>query len=207
VSSTDLDFIILLAAPGTHMMQLVQSQERLLGLSQGQSEADLARMQPVMTDVFTAVANSASADDARARVRAILTPDALATLKASEARREQLVQQMANDWARYLLQYKPAAFLSRINVPVLALNGTLDRQVPAEENLAAIQAALTHNRDVTIRKLDGLNHLFQSARTGGIGEYADIEETISPIVLNIVTEWIGKRFNRKYLVLGYVVLG
>jgi uncharacterized protein len=195
-SDPDIDFIILLAAPGTHMMQLVQSQERLLGLSQGLSEADLARMQPVMTEVFSAVASSASADDARARVRAVLTPDALATLKASESRRDQLVQQMANDWARYLLQYKPAAFLSRIRVPVLALNGSLDRQVPADENLAAIKAALAHNGDVTIRTLDGLNHLFQTARTGGIGEYADIEETISPVVLGIVTEWINVRFKK-----------
>ena len=139
VSDADLDFIVLLAAPGTNMMQLAQSQERLLGLSQGVSEEDLARMQPVMTDVFTAVARSASAEDARARVRAVLTPAALVTLKATESRREQLVQQLANDWTRYLLQHKPAAFLSRIRVPVLALNGTLDHQVPADENLSAIK--------------------------------------------------------------------
>jgi pimeloyl-ACP methyl ester carboxylesterase len=198
VSDPDLDFIILLAAPGTHMMQLVRSQERLLGLSQGLSDTDLARMEPVMTDVFAAVATSASAEDARARVRAVLTPEALTTLKASESRREQLVQQMATDWTRYLLQYKPASFLSRIRVPVLALNGTLDRQVPADENLSAIKAALAHNGDVTIRRLDGLNHLFQTAHTGAIGEYADIEETMSPVVLGIVTEWIEARFMRRH---------
>lgn len=190
----DLHFVVMLAAPGTNMMQLAQSQERLLGLSQGASEADLARMQPLMTEVFTAVANSASADETRARVRALLTPEALATMKASESRREQLVQHMANDWGRYLLQYKPAAFLSQIRVPILALNGALDRQVPADENLAAIGIALAHNRDVTIRRMDGLNHLFQTARTGAIGEYADIEETMSPAVLNLLTEWIGARF-------------
>ena len=196
VSDIDLGFIILLAAPGTNMMQLAQSQERLLGLSQGVSEVDLARMQPIMTNVFTAVAKSTSAEDARARVRAVLTPAALATMKASESRREQIVHHMANDWARYLLQYKPAAFLSKIRVPILALNGTLDRQVPADENLAAIKSALAHNADVTIRRIDGLNHLFQTARTGAIGEYADIEETISPVVLRIVTEWIDARVKR-----------
>jgi fermentation-respiration switch protein FrsA (DUF1100 family) len=95
------------------------------------------------------------------------------------------------------LQYKPAAFLSRIHVPILALNGTLDRQVPPDENLSGIKEALAHNPDVTIRRLDGVNHLFQTARTGAIGEYADIEETISPVVLNIVTEWIEARFKPK----------
>lgn len=196
VNDADLDFIILLAAPGTNLMQLAQSQERLLGLSQGVSEEELARMQPVMTNVFAAVAKSASAEDARARVRAVLTVEALATLKAPESRRELLVQQLANDWSRYLLQYKPAASLSRIRMPILALNGTLDRQVPADENLSAIKTALAHNADVTTRRLDGLNHLFQTARTGAIGEYADIEETISPVVLSIVTEWIEARFKR-----------
>ena len=83
VNNADLDFVVLLAAPGTNLMQLAQSQERLLGQSQGVSEEDHARMQPVMSAVFAAVAKSATAEEARARVRAVLTPDALATLKAS----------------------------------------------------------------------------------------------------------------------------
>jgi pimeloyl-ACP methyl ester carboxylesterase len=121
----------------------------------------------------------------------------LAALKAPEASRELLVQRLANEWFRYFLQYQPAASLSRIHVPVLAVNGSLDRQVPADENLAAIKTALARNPDVTIRKLEGLNHLFQTARTGAIGEYADIAETMSPVVLNIVAEWIQARFARK----------
>jgi len=193
----DVRFVILLAGPGTDLTHLMLSQQRLLGLSQGASEEELARMEPVMAQVFAAVAMSAGAEDARARVRAVLTPSALAALKAPEASRELLVQRLANEWFRYFLQYQPAASLSRIHVPVLAVNGSLDRQVPADENLAAIKTALARNPDVTIRKLEGLNHLFQTARTGAIGEYADIAETMSPVVLNIVAEWIQARFARK----------
>ncbi len=195
-SDDNIQFVIMLAGPGTDMMQLARSQARLLGLSQGATEEDIARMGPVMADVFAAVVESTSAEDARGRVRTVLTAEALATLKAPESRREVLVQQLANDWNRYLLQYRPAAFLSRIRVPILALNGTLDRQVPPDENLSGIKAALGHNGDVTIRRVDGVNHLFQTARTGAIGEYADIEETISPVVLSIVSEWIEARFTR-----------
>ncbi len=196
VDNDNVRFVVLLAGPGTNPMQLLQSQQRLLGLSQGSSEEDLARMEPVMAEVFTAIAKSASGEDARVRVSAALTPEALATVKVPESTRELVVQRLANDWFRYFLQYKPEAFLSRIRVPVLALNGSLDRQVPADENLAGIKAALAHNPDVTIRKLEGLNHLFQTARTGALGEYADIAETMSPIVLGIVTEWIETRFKR-----------
>jgi len=194
VNNEHLQFMIMLAGPGTDLMQLVQSQERLLAVSQGASQEDLARMAPIMREVFEAVATSTSAEDARVRVRGVLTSDALATMKAPESRRELLVQQMATDWARYLLQFTPADFLSRIEVPVLAINGALDHQVPPDENLSAITAALARNPDVTVRRIDGLNHLFQTARTGAIGEYADITETIAPVVLTMVTEWITARF-------------
>jgi pimeloyl-ACP methyl ester carboxylesterase len=189
-------FVVLLAGPGTDLMQLALSQQRLMGLSQGVSEEELARMQPVMTGIFTAVSRASNSEDAQTRVRALLTPEALATLKTPEPRKEQLVQHLASEWFRYFLQYKPARSLSRVDVPILALNGSLDRQVPADENLAAIRIAVRRNPDVTIRKLEGLNHMFQTATTGAIGEYADIAETMSPATLSTVTEWIASRFKR-----------
>jgi fermentation-respiration switch protein FrsA (DUF1100 family) len=192
--SDQIAFVVSLAGPGTGLVQLLQSQRRLVGLSQGLSEADLAKTEPVMVDLFAAVAASTSTADAQNRVRALLTPATLATLGVPEAGREVVVQQVATDWFRYFLQYQPSAVLSRIRVPVLALNGTLDRQVPAEENLSAIQAALTASGDVTIRRLEGLNHLFQTATTGAVGEYADISETMSPMALAAVADWIAARF-------------
>ena len=97
--------------------------------------------------------------------------------------KELIVRQFSSPWFHYFLRYDPAPNLRRITVPVLALNGSLDRQVPAGENLPAISEALKANRDLTIVELPGLNHLFQTATTGGVGEYQDIEETIAPVVL------------------------
>ncbi len=79
---------------------------------------------------------------------------------------------------------------------MLALNGSLDRQV-LPDNLAGIRAATAGNRDVTVTELPGLNHLFQTARTGGVGEYAEIEETMAPVVLSTVADWIRARFVRR----------
>ena len=123
------------------MMHLAQSQQRLLGLSQGVSEADLARMEPIMTDIFAAVTKSANADDARARVRARADTG---RARHAEGHRVDGVRRSCST----LRTTGPATscstsrlpFLSRIRVPVLALNGALDRQVPADENLAAIKA-------------------------------------------------------------------
>ena len=194
VGNEDIDFVVLLAGPGTSTLQLIRSQRHLMGLSQGMSEEDLARTDQVIDRIATAVAASSGKEDAEDRVLALLTAEALETLGVPETRRDMVVQQFTSPWYRYFVQYEPAAFLSRIRVPVLALNGSLDVQVPAEENLAGITAALANNPDVTIRELEGLNHLFQTAQTGALGEYADIEETFSPVALETVARWIRARF-------------
>lgn len=50
------------------------------------------------------------------------------------------------------------------------------------------------NPDVTTRLLPGLNHLFQTAKTGSPSEYASITETMSPVALEAVSGWILERF-------------
>jgi hypothetical protein len=75
---------------------------------------------------------------------------------------------------------------------VLALNGEKDLQVPPKENLAAIEKALTEggNKNFQTMEIPGVNHLFQTCETGAIAEYAQIEETISQKVLEILKDWI-----------------
>ena len=38
--------------------------------------------------------------------------------------------------------------------------------------------------------MDGMNHLFQHADTGLPAEYAQIEETIAPEVLETIDDWM-----------------
>ena len=118
-------------------------------------------------------------------------------LVAQRADGDQLEQdqpQLGTPWFRYFLRYDPVPNLARIQVPVLALSGALDVQVPASENLPAIRAALAANPDVTVVEFEGLNHLFQTSQTGAVGEYADIEETFAPVALEAMSAWIAERF-------------
>jgi len=48
------------------------------------------------------------------------------------------------------------------------------------------------NKHFETDELPGLNHLFQTARTGAPSEYAVIEETISPVALEKMAGWILK---------------
>lgn len=100
-----------------------------------------------------------------------------------------------NPWLRHFLAADPRDVLTRVKVPVLALIGDLDLQVPSRENVPAIRAALeaAGNTDATVRAMPGLNHLFQTAKTGQLAEYEQIEETIAPAVLTMVGDWIVAR--------------
>ncbi|NEU08087.1 prolyl oligopeptidase family serine peptidase [Flavihumibacter sp. R14] len=96
-------------------------------------------------------------------------------------------------WMRYFIKYDPAPFLSKIKIPVLALNGSKDIQVSSTENLAGFEKYLNNagNKNYRIVEFPGLNHLFQTSETGYLNEYATIEETISPTVLQVITDWIS----------------
>ena len=37
-----------------------------------------------------------------------------------------------------------------------------------------------------------MNHLLQDAKTGAPSEYGDIEETVSPAALEVITDWLSR---------------
>lgn len=96
-------------------------------------------------------------------------------------------------WLRSFVKLDPAESLKMVECPVLALNGDRDLEVPADLHLAAIEKALKSggNEKVMVRKLAGLNHLFQTAESGFPNQYSAIEETIAPSVLKGISQWIA----------------
>ncbi|SHJ59938.1 hypothetical protein SAMN02745146_3484 [Hymenobacter daecheongensis DSM 21074] len=69
--------------------------------------------------------------------------------------------QMTTPWYRYFLEFDPQPALLKVQCPVLLLNGTLDAQVGLP-NLALLEKGLRTNKRVLVRKLVGVNHLFQA---------------------------------------------
>jgi len=100
-------------------------------------------------------------------------------------------EQMCTPYMLHILNVDVNKQLPLIKCPVLALNGKKDMQVDCESNIKALEGGLkNHKHD--IYAMDDLNHLFQHCKTGSIVEYQQIEETISPEGLNIITTWIQK---------------
>lgn len=103
-----------------------------------------------------------------------------------------LIKQTNNAWFKYFIQFNPDSYLQKLKIPFLALNGSLDSQVSAKENLEGFKNSFSKggNKKVEIVELPNLNHLFQTAKTGSSQEYGEIEETISPKALDKMSSWI-----------------
>lgn len=185
-------FSVLLAGPAGRGDALWLEQYRTLGMSMGATPDELDRHEPLMRRVVEAVRNAPDTEAAKQRARAVLaTASPEEALPAHAA--EPLLAQLTTPWMRFFLRYDALATLRKVRSPILALNGSKDVQVDAQRNLAAMREATAENPDVTVREVPGVNHLFQTAPTGAMGEYADIEETIAPAVLEQIMQWVTQR--------------
>ena len=99
------------------------------------------------------------------------------------------LQQADTPYIRHFLTVDVGKLLPKIKCPVLALNGTKDTQVDCDANTTRIEKGLANCKH-SIKKIDGVNHMFQHCNTGIVTEYQQIEETIAPEVLQEVAKWI-----------------
>ena len=182
-------FIVLMAGPGVPGDQIIVEQGRLIEEAAGATKEKAAQDADKQRELFALVEKEKDG--------AILDKELRANLagRVPDAQIDMAIQQVTSPWMRYTLTYDPATALRKVACPVLALNGEKDLQVSAAQNLPAIKKALEEggNKQIEIDELPGLNHLFQTAKTGSPTEYAQIEETISPVALDKVASWILKK--------------
>ncbi len=201
VRSSQVAFIVLLAGPGVPGLQIIEEQGELIGRAMGTPDSILALNRRTQARLAEIVAQEPDSAKAAPRLRGVLE-EARERLPAdaraeAEASVETTVRQVNSPWFRFFLSYDPRPTLERVKVPVLALGGSKDLQVPARQNLDSIAAALRRggNSDVTTTLLPDLNHLFQKADKGTPSEYAAIPETMDPTALAAVSTWISDRFD------------
>lgn len=187
--SKDVAFIVLLAGVGLPGDILHRKQvEDVLRLSKT-NEPDIQKALALNDQLYAVI----KAEKSTVAIDGKLAEVLKSNVPVSGIDMSQVVKNLAQPWFRYFINFKPAPYLQKVKCPVLALNGNKDVQVASAENLAAIEKHLKAggNKKVTIKELQGLNHLFQTAETGSMNEYAKIEETISPVALKIIGDWIS----------------
>ena len=103
----------------------------------------------------------------------------------------QTVAPMKNHWINWFNDYDPSDNIRKTHCPVFALNGDRDCQVISTLCLPALKQLLPPSKKHLIKEYPSLNHLFQHCTTGLPEEYSQIEETISPEVLQDIVKWIN----------------
>jgi uncharacterized protein len=194
----DIAFIVLMAGPGQTGEQILLSQAALIGRADSTPEKDIARERKLSMNIYSILRKNSDNTKAASLIRKEITsynkkyPPEKAEDRMTDQAMELQIQTLTSPWFRYFLTFNPVTYLSKVKCPVLALNGSLDLQVPAKENLSAIEKAMIFggNSHYTIEEIPGVNHLFQTATTGSPSEYSKIEETISPKVLQMISDWI-----------------
>jgi pimeloyl-ACP methyl ester carboxylesterase len=114
-----------------------------------------------------------------------------------KGRMNHMVSQLLSPWWRYSISLDVVELYRELDCPALLLFGEKDMQVTPDDNMALISEAVNSNekRNINIQLIKGVNHLYQTAGTGSEYEYVQIEETISPKVLNIISHWILEHKN------------
>ena len=199
----DVAFVVMLAGVGVPIDQLLLRQRQELMRAAGVEQVASEQLKSAGDKLFNLLRGGKAT---KKEVRAVIEEMAARyTAKQREATGftenaiDQQVAMLTSPWFLKLLAYDPAPTLAKVSCPVCALNGEKDLQVSYRENLDGIRKGLIAggNHDITTRALPGLNHLFQHCGTGAIPEYGQIEETMSPEVLQLVSDWITQRTKQR----------
>jgi uncharacterized protein len=185
----DVAFIVMMAGTGVPGDEVLVAQIEAINIANGKAPEAAAKDAAREGEILKLVETTNDPAQLEKALKEKMPVDAPATQAGLQ------VELLTSPWFKYFLTYDPATALRKVTCPVLVLNGSLDKQVLPDQNLPAIRKALAEagNKNVEIDELPGLNHLFQTAKTGSPTEYAQIEETISPVALEKMAVWIGKQ--------------
>lgn len=203
-------WIVLMAGTGVNGEQILYSQGKLIILAAGGSEDGATKNRLVQEVCVEAVKQLKPGDDTEPLLQTTVTTlieraKKLDGEKQPEKESDEASIAMVREvvganlkalntpWMRFFTRHEPGPVLEKVRCPVLAINGAKDVQVDPLLNLPKIEASLKAggNKDFQIVTLPELNHLFQTCKTGALGEYETIEETISPVALKAIGDWIS----------------
>ena len=148
-----------------------------------------------MNEVLYTVARAdASFDERRAAARDVYR-SALSSFDDVERKLLNLndevqVDAIVTDWFRYFLDYDPRNDLAASRIPLFAIYGALDLQVPPDQSIPVLEKINANHGKIDIRTFPELNHLFQHATTGLPSEYGMIAETLAPEVMLAIKQWV-----------------
>jgi len=179
----EVAFLVSLAGPSVNGIEVLKAQGEAIYRAQGLPEEAIAFTSATNNQLYGIIEQSESREEADSLLRQLVKGWGY-----NEELTEQTVSQLTMPWMYYFMKYDPTEAIVKTTCPALLLNGSKDLQVLASQNLPGYERIIAkHNKtNLTLRELPDLNHLFQHCETGSPNEYFEIEETISPEVLEMI---------------------
>jgi len=190
----DLAFIVSMAGSAIKGDSLMKLQRHLISSAMGIPSKQIAENEELV-EKMTETVEKHTADSVFNYPELFIDEIIPVQLAGNAAVRKSLTSELvkiASPEIYSLMMYDPTEDLQKINCKVFAINGEKDLQVPADINLGNVEKYV---KGASIKKYPNLNHLFQTSKTGLVTEYVEIEETISPEVLEDIKNWIQKIVN------------
>ena len=183
----EVAFLVSLAGPSVNGIEVLKEQQAAILRTSSMSEEMVQFSGNANAQMFDIIEASSSREEADSLLRQLVKGWGY-----NEELTEQTVGQMASPWMYYFLKYDPTEAIIKTNGPALLLNGSKDLQVIASQNLSGYEKIIAEHgkTNLTLRELPDLNHLFQHCETGSPNEYFEIEETISPEVLEMIVRFV-----------------
>lgn len=193
-----VDFVVELASVGTSGRQVLIEQQYLIPEKEGEPESTCLWNQ----SVFAGMCDIIDSLDQKAAGKALTDflgekYDEAPEKYKQETNKFSFIMGNANfmnsQWGREFVRFQASDYLPKITVPILALNGSEDIQVPPVSNQAGFKTHLSKKsqKQSKIEIIEGVNHLFQTCKTCMVTEYDDLEETFSPVALKEIADWIN----------------
>ncbi len=179
------DFIVTMAAPAWEGDSLIMSQSRALAVGLT-GRWDNEPLQRKLLDIVKGPLPATLALPMMIAVHSEALGKELASMPEVQAQITNGVAPMLGDWYREFVRYNPAADITAVSVPWLALNGSKDIQV-LPGNLDTI---LQLNPAATTIEIEGHNHMFQPCVTGLVDEYAKLPGDVSEQTISIIADWL-----------------
>ena len=193
----NISFLILMAAPGINGDELLLQQRADILRMKGLSESQITQSNAVLKLTYSFI-NSTDATGAQLNKELLQSLEGKFSEQMGKKEQELLAEQLMSPELIGLIRNQPSEYLAKVRCPVLAINGSKDVQVASQSNLNAIESIISQSghASVDIKEFEGLNHLFQRSETGDVSEYAEIEQTMAPLVLDYMKAWIKTQKER-----------
>jgi len=194
--------VILMASPSIMLKDVISEQVRIMQEAAGKPQEAIDMILEFQESAYNAAVDESQMGKAEEKFKQYLEfeisnlppaqksmvgdIDALASSQFKSA-----MTAMESPQMRSLLFYNPMDDISKLNMPILAVFGAKDTQVPPEQNARVIEDKCQQNKlQCKILVLDNANHLFQPAKSGLANEYQMLPKEFVKDFIPSITDWV-----------------